>query len=292
MSARNAILALVIVCLAGCSGVKLAYNQADTIAAWMADDYFELTAEQRDAFRDHFQRFHGWHRSTQLNAYAALLGSVQQRLDAGAKETDVAWAIDSVKAHYRTIVLRGSADAARVLSTLSEQQINGARREFEKRNRKFAREWGIGASPEEQRRLRAKRTLERVEHWTGALSAPQEARVAALSRELPLVTELRYHDRIRRQQEFLSLLEIRKDTAAFAPRLRDWLADWDRTRGPEYEEALTRFVDANARMYLQIYALLTAEQRTHVADRLQRYITAFRELALEGARTAPERRGG
>jgi len=31
MSARSAILALVIVCLAGCSGVKLAYNQADSI---------------------------------------------------------------------------------------------------------------------------------------------------------------------------------------------------------------------------------------------------------------------
>ena len=289
MCARSAILALVVFCLAGCSGIKLAYNQADTVTAWLADDYFELTGEQRDVFRDHFQRLHGWHRSTQLHEYAALLGSVQRRLKAGVKEADVAWLIDSVKASYRTIVLRGHADAARVLSMLSEQQLNAARREFEKRNRKYAREWGISASPEEQQRLRAKQTLRRVEHWTGPLTAAQEARIGAMSRELPLVTEHRYRDRIRRQQEFLSLLESRKDSDAFAHRLRDWLADWDRSRASDYEEALERFVAASAKMYPQIYALLTPEQRAHINERLQRYITAFRELAQEPIRTTTER---
>ena len=292
MSARGAILALVVVCLAGCSGIKLAYNQADSIAAWMADDYFELTGEQKDLFRDHFQRFHGWHRTTQLNEYAALLASVQQRLGAGVKEADVVWGIESLKAQYRAIVARGYADAARVLSTLSDHQVAAARREFEKRNRKFAREWGVGTGPQEQQRLRAKHNLQRLEHWTGALSAAQEARVAAMSRELPLITELRYRDRVRRQQEFLALLEMRKDADAFAPKLRDWLVDFDRTRAPEYEAALTRFVEASAKMYAQVHALLTAEQRAHVDERLKRYITAFRELAQEPGRGAAERRGG
>jgi hypothetical protein len=290
MWARGAVLALIIAVLAGCSGIKIAYNQADLIAAWMADDYFELTAEQKDAFREHFQRFHAWHRSTQLNQYAALLASTRERLDAGVKEADVVWAIDAIKAQYRTMVARGYADAARLLSTLSDQQLNAARREIDKRNRKNAREWGVGASADEQRHLRAKRNLERIEHWTGPLSAAQEARIVAIGRELPLIADLRQQDRIRRQQEFLALLEKRKNPQVFAPALRDWLADWDRTRAAEYEAALTRFVAASAKMYVEAFALLTPEQRAHVSDRLNRYITTFRELAQETPRTAMDSR--
>ena len=286
MLARGAILALVIACLAGCSGVKIAYNQADSVAGWMADDYFELSGEQKDQFREHFQRFHAWHRTTQLNAYAAFLASVQQRLNAGLKETDIAWAIDSVKAHYRAIVMRGYLDAARVLSTLSDRQLNAARAEFDKRNRKYAREWGVGASADEQQRLRAKYNVQRLEHWTGPLNAGQEARVVAISRALPLVSDLRHRDRIRRQQEFLALLDARRNPETFAPRLRDWLIDWDRGRSADYEAALARFVDASAKAYVEVYALLTPEQRAHVTDRLQRYITAFRELAHEAPRSA------
>ena len=288
MWARGAILALIIACLAGCSGVKIAYNQADLIAAWMADDYFEMTAQQKDAFREHFQRFHGWHRSTQLNEYAMLLASTRERLNAGVKEADVVWAIDAIKVQYRTMVARGYADAARLLSTLSDQQLNAARREFDKRNGKNAREWGVGASADEQRRLRAKRTLERIEHWTGPLNPAQEARIAAMGRDLPLIADLRQQDRIRRQQQFLALLEKRKNPEVFAPALRDWLADWDRTRTPEYETALARFVDASAKMYVAAFALLTSEQRAHIADRLSRYIGAFRELAQETPRTATD----
>lgn len=288
MFARGAIVALIIAATAGCSGIKVAYNQADFIAGWMADDYFELTGEQKDIFREHFQRFHAWHRSTQLTEYAAILAQVQQRLNAGFKEADAAWTIASVKTHYRTIVVRGYADAARLLATLSDQQLDAARREFDRRNRKYAREWGVGAGPEEQQRLRAKYNLERVEHWTGSLSAAQEARVVAMSRALPLITDLRHQDRMRRQREFLALLEGRKNVEAFAPKLRDWLADWDRTRTPEYEAALTRFVEASAKTYMEVYALLTPEQRAHVSNRLQRYITAFRELAQETPRTVPQ----
>ena len=293
MWARGAILALIIACVAGCSGVKIAYNQGDLIAAWMADDYFEMTAEQKDAFREHFQRFHAWHRATQLNEYAALLATARERLNAGVKEADVVWAIDSIKSQYRAMVVRGYADAARLLSTLSDQQLNAARREFDKRNRKNAREWGVGASADEQRRLRAKRTLERIEHWTGSLSAAQEARIAALGRDLPPIADLRQQDRIRRQQEFLALLDKRKNPEVFVPALRDWLTDWDRTRTAEYEAALSRFVDASAKMYVEAFALLTPEQRAHVTDRLSRYITAFRELAQETPRTAmdPRREG-
>jgi hypothetical protein len=284
----RAVFLLLALALSGCSAIKVTYNHADFIAGWMADDYFELNNEQKDAFRDQFQRFHAWHRSTELSEYASLLAEAQRRLRAGVNAGDITWAIDSMKARYRAMVIRGYIAAARILTTLSDEQFAATRRQFEKSNRKFAREYGVGASADEQRRLRAKRVIERIEHWTGTLSAAQEARITALSRALPLVTDLRLQDRIRRQQEFLALLEARRPPESFAPKLRDWLVDWDRSRAPEYEAALARFVDASAKMYLEIFALLTPEQRNHVSERLQRYISAFKDLAQEAPRTAME----
>jgi len=261
--------------LPGCSAIKVVYNQADHIVAWKADDYFDLNAEQKEALRVHIDRFHAWHRLTQLPEYATLLESAQKRLHAGVTGSDTTWAVDSIKARYRVLLLHAYADVAQVLSTLSDQQLAAARRQFDKDNRKYAKEFGVGLAADEQKRLRAKRYLERIEHWTGPLTATQEAKLTEINRALPLVTELRQQDRIRRQREFLALLEGRADLQRFAPRLKDWLLDWDRTRAPEYEAALARFVEASSKAYVATYDLLTPEQRKHASERLRRYVEAF-----------------
>jgi hypothetical protein len=288
MFARGAWLALIAVFLSACSTIKIAYNQADTIAAWLADDYFELDGAQRQMLRAHFRRIHAWHRATQLDEYAALLVSARRRLDAGVRADDVIWAIDSIKAKYRALVLHSYADAVEVLSTLTDAQLAAARRQFEKNNREYAADHGVGATSDEQRRLRAQRYLRRIEHWTGPLDPRQEARIAEMSRALPLLTELRLQDRLRRQEQFLALLELRNNARLFAPKLRDWLADWDRNRAPEYQAALEPFAAASTKMTVEVFALLTPEQRRHVDDRLQRYVSAFRELAREAPQIALE----
>ncbi|RPI41894.1 MAG: hypothetical protein EHM59_19120, partial [Betaproteobacteria bacterium] len=227
--------------LAGCSTIRIAYNQADHVVAWMVDDYFDLNGEQEHAFRAQFEGLHAWHRSTQLPDYAALLDAVRQRLQAGASASDAEWFMDALKARYRVLVLHAYADAARLLSTLSDEQLEAARRHFEKVNRKYTKEQGVGASADEQRRVRARRHVERIEHWTGPLDSVQEARVRELSRALPLMVEETYRERVRRQAEFLALLQERRSSATFAPRLRDWLLDWDRTRSPQYQAQYAQF---------------------------------------------------
>ena len=266
--------------LAGCSSVRIAYNQADHIVAWIADDYFDLNIEQEQAFRAHFERLQAWHRRNELPEYVALLGAVQGRIQAGAKAEDVDWLLDAVQARYRSLVVQAHADAAQLLATLSDEQLQAARRHFDKTNRKNAKENGVGAPPDEQRRLRARRHVERIEHWTGPLDAAQEARVRELSRALPLITEAGYRERLRRQGEFLALLQSRR-SPAFAARLREWLTEWGRTRSPEYQADYVRFTQARAAMYVQVIGLLSPEQRHHVASVIERYQRAFRDLAAQ-----------
>lgn len=279
--ARAAFVALLLIALGGCSTIKVVYNQADHIFMWKADDYFDLTAEQKELWRRHVNRLHTWHRATQLADYANLLEAANARLSAGVQEQDVQWAIDALMSRYRTLIERTHDDLAQVLATLNDDQLAAARRQFEKDNRKFARDFGIGQPADEQRRLRAKRNVDRVEHWTGPLSAAQDARLREASRTLPLISELRLNDRMRRQREFLALLQDRKEGPRFAAKLREWLLDWDRTRTPEYASQFDGFVKASARVYVDMFAQLTPEQRRHVSDRLRRYILVFKELAKE-----------
>jgi hypothetical protein len=279
--ARLIVVIAVLVAMSGCSTVKIAYNQADHIAAWTIDDYFELDAEQKAAFKSRFERFHAWHRSTQLPEYAELLESAHQRVSAGASPIDAEWLSSAFRARLETITRHTYQDAALFLSRLSDDQIAAARKEMDKRNRKFARERGLGASEDEQRRLQATRQIERIEQWTGPLSAAQEAKVRAMSRGLPLITELRHQERLRRQDEFLALMQQRRNVDTFAPRLRDWVIDWDKTRPAAYQRQHARFMQESSRMYLALLDMLTPEQRQHVLSVIRRYQQSFRELAAQ-----------
>jgi len=267
--------------LSGCSTTRLAYNQADHLVAWMVDDYFDLNSEQEQAFRVRFEHLHAWHRATQLPDYVALLDTVRQRLQAGAGASDADWFMDALKARYRVLVLQSYADAAHLLSTLSDKQLQATRRHFENVNRKYAKSQAVGASADEQQRKRARRQVERIEHWTGPLDATQEARFRELSRGLPLTAEANYQERLQRQAEFLALLHERGNTATFAPRLRDWLLEWDRTRSPQHQALYAQYARARAAMYAEVLASLSAEQRRHVDAVIQRYQQSFRELAAQ-----------
>lgn len=282
MLTRLALAAVLAALVAACSTVKIAYNNADEVVAWMVDDYLDLNREQEQGLRLLLARFHAWHRSTQLPEYARLLDAAEMRLAEGLTEADVAWAVDAVASRYRLLANRVHADAVRVLATLSDEQVAYLRRRLDEANRKWAKEHGADASPEEQKRLRARRLIERIEHWTGTLTAAQTNRLTELIDRMPLITEQSLAYRLRRQRDFLALLERRHDSAALASGLRTWLLDdADRMQAPEYGADYARFVAARTRFYVEGFALLSAEQKAHVANRLRRYSRAFRELAEE-----------
>jgi hypothetical protein len=245
----------------------------------MVDDYLDLNREQEDGMRPLLARFHAWHRTTQLPEYVRLLDAAQRRFAAGVTPADVAWATESVQDRYRVAAQRLHADAARVLATLSDEQVAHLRRKLEDANRKWSKDNGIGASVEEQRRLRAERLLERMEHWTGSLTSAQSARVAEMIDALPLITDASLQYRVRRQRDFLVLLERRHEGAAFAAGVREWLLDADRTRAPEYGADYARFLEGRTRLYVEGFQLLALEQRRHVLKRMLGYSRAFRELA-------------
>jgi hypothetical protein len=265
--------------LAGCSLLRFGYGHLDRFAAWTADEYFDLDPEQKDEFSARFERLHAWHRSEQLPDYAAFLSQARARVLRGLEPEDVAWFVQGLHARYRALVQRGADDAAALLLTVKPAQLEALQRRWERDNRRFVREHRLDAGPEEQRRAQAKRILSRIREWTGALDPEQEARIAAMAEALPLVQRLRHEDRLRRQREFLALMEQRADPERFRARLRHWLLHWEEGRAPEYARAFDEWWRGQSALYVEAARLLTRAQRETLARRLQNHAEDFARLA-------------
>lgn len=285
---------LVTVCAAlafssGCSMLRFGYDQADSIAAWMTDEHFDLDTTQKNDFRARFDRLHAWHRHEQLPDYAQFLSAAKHKAQQPVTREDVLWLVEGVKARYRTLVMRGSRDAAELLATLTPENIHALQLQWQRDNRRFVREHRLDSAADERRRAAAERALKQIREWAGSLTQEQETRIIALQAAIPLVQHLRHQDRLRRQREFLQLLEMRGDRREFEEKLRHWLMHWDHGRAPEYERLQTEIYEKRIAFYLAIDRMLTPRQRTAVLNRLQNYIEDFQQLADRGQRVAESR---
>jgi hypothetical protein len=287
MHLRLLLCALLLPLLAGCSMVRLGYGQLDTLAGWRAQSYFDLDTAQRDSFGQRFARLHAWHRREQLPEYARFLAETRARAERGLQAEDILWLIDGIKSRYGVMAARAAPDAAELLAGLSPAQVEHLKREFEEDNRKFLREHRSNESAENRRQAQNRRTLKQLTEWFGTLSAEQEQRITELMRGLPLIDRLRHEDRLRRQKEFLALLETRNgDRAAFSTRLRDWLVNWEQGRPPALARAFEDSWIKRAAFYAAVDGMLTPAQRSHLLRRLQNYSEDFIALAGEGPAVA------
>jgi hypothetical protein len=274
------------VVLAGCSMVRIGYPQLDTIAAWTADEFFELDSSQRQEFRSRFARFHEWHRYEQLPDYAAFLAEIRARIESDFTRDDALWVVDGLKARYRTVMTYAAADAAAMLMTITPDQLETLRQRWETTNRRFVRDFRLDASIEEQRRAAGRRTLSRIRDWVGHLDDAQEKQILAWAAGLPLVHGLRHQDRMRRQREFLRLMSQRGDRDRFTAQLRHFLLNWEEGRDPAYDKLFNEWTDRQADLYASVYRILLPHQREAVGDRLQVYINDFTHLSRRPAAQA------
>jgi hypothetical protein len=95
--------------------------------------------------------------------------------------------------------------------------------------------------------------------------------------------QLHYADRLRRQKEFLQLLEYRsEDRARFTQRVTDWMVNWEKGRSPEYQKRLDDWWQKRADILVSIDKTFTQQQRVAALQRLQSYAEDFLALANRG----------
>ena len=276
--------------LYGCTFTRFAYNQADTAAVWVANDYFDLTGEQKDEIQKRFERYHAWHRNEQLPEYAAFMRAAKAKLQDGASKEDVIWFMDGLRSRTRIMAKQAAPDIAALVATLTPQQIENLKRKWEKDNKKYVRERKLNGTQEERIAAEAKRTIKHINDWLIPLTAEQEQRVYELCKELPAdMYQLHSADRQRRQKEFLELLEHRtEDRARFTQRITDWMVNWEKGRSPEYQRRLDAWWQKRAEILVNIDRTFSQQQRVAALQRVQSYVEDFTTLANRGgsAKTA------
>jgi hypothetical protein len=283
---RFALLLLAVVWLAGCSGTRIAYNNADTLVRWMADDYFALEGPQEEDFKARLARFHAWHRANELPRYSSLLTSASEKLADGLTEQELLWAWNSVKVRYRRMAVYAAPELAAVLTTLTPAQFERLDKKFAESNNEYTKK-NIKGGEQEQRKRRGKRNLELMREWFGDLSDAQEAQLNRWNDRIPLLYELRLQNRQRRQAEFVALLRKYRGAAELEPALQLWLTDWDAGAYAEYRRVSDMHQEQYVLMLLELDRGITPAQRAHAVSRLNEYAELFTALAEQGKPVPP-----
>ena len=256
--------------LAGCSAVRLAYDNADTYLRWRADAYLDVRGDASDELDERIDAFLEWHRAKALPQYARLSEEAAARLSAGLSQADVVWGYDALQGQARESLRAAAERIAPMLDRLTPEQVRYLERRLAEDNRKFARE--MKGSEAERRKLRAKRLQDRLEEWVGRLTPEQVQRVRQYAERAPFTDEHRDRDRKRLQGEVLSMVR-RKEAAK---RLPDLAARWQEGRDPA-------FVALNEAWRKEFYALLLDVDRTLTPAQRTRAVAHFRRYAEDFA---------
>ena len=277
--------------VAACSFSRFAYNQADTAAAWMIDEYFNLEGDQKQDFQKRFERVYAWHRTEQLPEYAAFLRTAKTRVQQGLRSDDVLWFVEGVRSRVRVAARYAAPETAAFLATITPTQIENLKAKWEKDNAKYVRENKINGTSDERVEVEAKKVSKTFKEWLTALNSEQEQRVMTLVRDLPPIYQFRYTERLRRQKDFLAVLAHRsEDRERFTARVSEWMANWDRGRSAEDQKRLDAWWAKRAEIFATLEKSLTGEQRTASLARIQRYIDDAIQLAnREGTRSTAAR---
>ncbi|HVQ61941.1 MAG TPA: DUF6279 family lipoprotein [Burkholderiales bacterium] len=274
------LLAAVCVPLASCSATRMAYNNAETGLRFMASSYLDLNAVQADDMRVRIERFHDWHRASELPAYAALMRSASERAARGITAEDVAWALTNVRARYRKLAAKAAEDAAPVLATLAPAQIATLEEKFADNNEKFEKDF-LSADEGRRRRAQAKRMLERFRDFAGDLSVDQEARIELFVFAHEKHVALRFDDRRRWQRDFVAALKAQHQPQELGASLAEMFNKPERRRSADFIREDKAWDEDLGRLIAELDRSLTPKQRAHVVRRLSEYATDFAVLAGE-----------
>lgn len=267
---------LTLVLLAGCSAVRLAYDNAETYLRWRAGYYLDVHEAMSDELDERIAGFMSWHRAHALPKYAQIADEAQRRFERRLQPGDLVWGYDAAMAQAREGLRAAAERIAPLLDRLTPEQIAHLERRLAEDNRRFEKE-NLRGNERERRRRRTTRNVERLEDWVGGLSEAQVQRVRQYSERAPLLDEYRARDHKRLQAALLAILRAKRARE----QLPDFVSNWERGREPAYAAALEASRREYFAMALELDRSLSARQRARGLERLRSYAADFRALARE-----------
>ena len=279
----SAILCVLLALLAGCSALRLGYNQADTFVYLWVDRYVDFDDAQTPKVREAIAAWFAWNRRTQLPDYAELLRKAETEvLGDVTPERACGWWAD-----IRTRLDRAADQTvpaiAEISMTLSPAQLQNIEKRYAKTNREWRDEY-LQQDAATRLAESAKRTISRYESLYGSLDPLQKERIERYAAESPFDPAKAFDERRRRQQEAIQALQrASKETnpALAQAHIRAWVKRFDPSPNEAYRQLTERVMKHNCRVYAELHNSMSAEQRQNAAKRFRQWGTDVRALAAE-----------
>ncbi len=273
---------VVLLCLQGCSTIKLGYQQLPNLSYWWLDSAVSFSDAQSTQTKEALSQLHRWHKREELPAYADLL----QRLAAQSAEPIQAAQVCAVwtdidKAMDRTL-RQTVRTAAPVAMALGPEQLSHLNQYWIGKNKDWDKEW-LQGSPSERLERRLGKALERFSDFYGSLTPAQTAMVKAQLQQSVWTPEWGQRDRLRKQQDLLATLQkASQSNAAALPQVEaDLWGVWERWLTPPDaagRAVVQKMIQQGCDNLALLHNSASSEQRLRAARRLRAYEQDLRDL--------------
>lgn len=264
--------------LLACSAVKLAYNQANELAYWQLNSYFEFDDTQKPLVREELARLHQWHRQTQLPAYVETLEQWTAWLPAEIDEARACGIFEEVKTRLQAISDRAVPAMGSVVGTLGPEQLDALKRKFSKLNAEYRDDF-LAGSPEDLVKRRLKKAVSRAEMLYGTLDDKQLAVLRSRITQSVFDARLSLAEYQRRQRDALQslgpLIAGRATSEQVRPLMQAYVERAVNSPDPAYRNYQERLTRDSCKTFAALHNSTTAAQRAKAVQTLQGYAQDF-----------------
>ena len=282
----GAVLTALALLLAGCSAVRLTYNQGPQLAYWRLDSYIDFDDAQKPLAKQAIAEWFQWNRTTQLKDYAALLArAAQQAAEPTTAAAACRW-VEDITARLQTAYERALPSAADFLLTLTPAQVSHLERKYAKGDDEFADEH-LQRSPKDRLAAAVKRLVKDADRLYGSVTPAQRELIERTLVGSPYDPEVVLAERKARQLETLSL--ARRWVADRSPAakiqadlhlLGEHAMHSPRDNYRDYQQRVRPF---NCTLSAQIHNAATPAQRQRAVERLRGWEADLQALMAQAA---------
>jgi hypothetical protein len=266
---------------AGCSVVRVGYNQADHLAYWWLDRFVDFDEVQKSRVRTALVHWFSWHRREQLPQYAGLLTHSRTMVleDTTPERTCGLWT--EIRGYMDSAFERALPGAAELTSTLTPRQIQNIERRYAKINEEFDEEH-VQGNAEARMKRSIKRTIERAEFFYGKLDNQQREFIKQRLAASPYEVSIWNTERQRRQQDLVRLLRQLTSGAADQGKiqgaLRAYMERVYRSPNEDYRKYADQVWSYNCDFVASLHNTTTPAQRAHAAKKIKGWESDIQKL--------------
>ena len=270
--------------LQGCNAVKIAYNQAPTLAYFYLDGYVDFNDVQSTQIKNELAQMQVWHRQTQLPAYIDLLQNLQQKMKQDITASQACEVFTDVRQKALALTDYTEPAALSLALTLTQEQLAEMQRKFAKGNSSWRKDY-LEASTRDVFEKRQKSAIKRSEMLYGSINDRQRSLISQQIEKSQFKPAQSYAERERRQKDILQtlakLVASRQDAATLQKDMHSLMQRAVSSPDTAYRSYVETITQEGCASFAELHNTTTAEQRKKAVDVLAGYEQDFKILAAQ-----------